>query len=275
MSDQSLYTACQIAIWGDQLERGLEAASYGNIEAVELGSRQILPFEQTHERGKELFAKWNLTPLAVYEFGHFDSWSKRREIYLHHDRIAALLHLLGIPNVVLGPGIRFSKKRDVQEREHQLRMVTEIAKRYQHNGISVHVHPHFGHCIFTLQDIQDLIEGAGEIIRLLPDLLHLAEARIDIPDFLSTYASYIDMIHVKDYTHRQGDRLHHHHRLTESCSMGTGDAPLQDVRAFARQLAQSSAKWLTLEYERNQPPEPEELRQDAALLHSWKACCHE
>ncbi len=191
-------TSCQLHSWGERYPDGIACLGRAGIEGFEIGSKFLLRYERGVERWRALVKDGRMKVSAVYEFGHFDNWPRRREIYLHHDRLGRLMEQAGIPLVVLGPGIQFYRNRTPQNVLRMIQMVDETARRYEAHGVKAGIHPHWGHCIFTEDDIDLVMERVQAPIGLVPDLGHLAAAGVDLFRLLRKYVARTPCIHLKD-----------------------------------------------------------------------------
>jgi inosose dehydratase len=242
--------SCHLGLWGERFQEGMQFVGQTGFNAIEIGSKFFLSYEQRLNEWRQLTAESGVEVSAVYEFGHFDRWDKRREIYLHHDRLAHVLERAGIQAAVLGPGIKFHKHDAPQDRHHLIAMVSETAKRYQAHGVNVGIHPHWGHCIFTLQEIDYVMQHVPDAIGLVPDLGHTAEANIDILALLSRYQSRIQNIHLKDYKRIEGAKNVKIQRDTKFCELGEGESNIREMMQLLQEQAYSG--WLTAEVEDSQ-----------------------
>ena len=249
--------SCQINLWGDRYEDGMAYLSNTAITAVELGSNILMRYE--HEAGKwmELVERHRLAISAVYEFGHFDNWNRRREIYLHHDRLASLLERSAINTVVLGPGLIMQRHRTTQDEGRLLRSILEVSKRYEAHGVNVAIHPHWAHCIFMEDEIDRLMENTPNRIGLVPDLGHIAEAGMDILSLLQKYISRIPCIHIKDYKPLVTPPTRIYERRMSFCEVGQGVANFP--RLFRMLQKEGYKGWLTLEMENAKAGSPENV----------------
>ncbi|WP_164779573.1 sugar phosphate isomerase/epimerase family protein [Paenibacillus kobensis] len=162
----------------------------------ELGSKQLLLRDE--EYWKYELKRLNLQISSVFEFGHFAHWGHRRQIYINHEKLANKLAFLGIPMVTLGPGIQLSKTMEQEDYARMASQIKETIKRYTYKGIKVAIHPHFGHCIFKLEDIEWLTHSMNSEIYLVPDLTHLHLAGINILAFIEHYLHVIAGFHINN-----------------------------------------------------------------------------
>lgn len=260
MSLNPLRFSCQMTLWGNRYKEGMHGLRGTLVQGIEIGSAILMRYEQDSSAWISLMAQYGLRTSAVYEFGHFNNWPKRREIYLHHDRLAALLARTDIPLAILGPGIRFQKQRTPEDDERLLRMIAEIAKRYEAHGVRMAIHPHWGHCIFTLDDIQLVMAHTPPMVGLVPDLGHIAEAEADILPILHAYLDRIPSIHLKDYKSSATPPVEPHKRRLRFCEMGRGEANVPGIVSYLERAGFTG--WLTLEAEEDIASTPENAMRD-------------
>jgi inosose dehydratase len=241
------HVSCHLGLWGHRYPEGLRLAAQSGFRAIEIGSKFLLAYENRLGDWLRLTADSEVRVSAVFEFGHFDHWNRRREIYLHHDRLGRLLENAGISSVILGPGMKLHKVSSPQDRLNRIGMVSEIAKRYEAHGVSVGIHPHWGHCIFTRDEIDHVMEHVREEIGLVPDLGHTAEADIDILELLSSYLARVPCLHVKDFRRLAHTGTRRYDRKTRFCGLGEGESNIKELMQFLKDRAYDG--WLTAEVE--------------------------
>ncbi|WP_128893898.1 sugar phosphate isomerase/epimerase family protein [Longirhabdus pacifica] len=237
--------SCQLSPWGSEHQQGMACMQDNNIHHIEVGSNLLWKYERDIPAWKELLLSYQLQVSAVFEFGHFDSWSRRREIYWHHDRLASMLAKSQIPLVILGPGLKYNKVHTVETAQHVMQMINEIAKRYDDKGIKTAIHPHFGHCIFTKSEIDAVMDGVASHIGLIPDIGHLAEANIDILSFIRNYFPRIFAIHLKDYVKINPVPNKKIQRKVKFVPLGQGNFDFFSLFQLLKQ--KDFTAWLTLE----------------------------
>ncbi|MBU8772111.1 sugar phosphate isomerase/epimerase [Cytobacillus oceanisediminis] len=219
------------------------------INSFELGSHEFIRNSKNLSMWNEQLERHKLKVSAIYDFGHFSNWSKRREIYIHHELMGLQLSNANIKNVVLGPGIRFKKTWEKEDQERMIKMISEISKRYKHYGIKMGIHPHYAHCIFNKHEIDYVMDKTKDVY-LVPDIEHLFEAYIDERDFIKEYISRILCIHVKDvkvqtYSNPLKEGIF---KKGKSCNLGKGDMDLQGFFSLLTQLKYD--KWITIEIDK-------------------------
>ncbi|GIQ69356.1 sugar phosphate isomerase/epimerase [Xylanibacillus composti] len=260
MSLSPLRYSYQMTLWGNRYKEGMQYLRGTIVQGIEVGSAILMRYERDAAAWISLTEQFGLRTSAVYEFGHFDNWPKRREIYLHHDRVAKLLEKADVPLAILGPGLRFRKQRTTEDNERLLRMIAEIAKRYEAHGVRMAIHPHWGHCIFAQEDIHLVMSHTHPTVGLVPDLGHLAEAGADIMAVLQTYLNRIPCIHLKDYVTQPAAPSGPHQRRLRFCEMGYGIANIVQVVSYLQQAGFPG--WLTLEAEEDILSTPEAATED-------------
>ncbi len=256
MSLEVLRYSCQLSLWGNRYRDGMNSLRNSIVSGIEVGSVILMRYERDPAAWLDMTEEYGLHTSAVYEFGHFNNWPKRREIYLHHDRVGALLRKLHIPLVILGPGIRFQKHRSPEDNERLLRMVAEIAKRYEAHGVHMAIHPHWGHCIYEGDEIHMVMAHTAQSVGLVPDLGHIAEAGIDFMNMLQMYLDRMPCIHLKDFKRLPTAPSGPHQRRFGFCEMGRGEGNIIQIITYLQQTGYSG--WLTLEAEEEVRDMPEQ-----------------
>ncbi|SEF85764.1 sugar phosphate isomerase/epimerase [Paenibacillus sp. UNC499MF] len=262
--------SCQLTPWGEAYRDGLKELAALDVAYIEIGSRLLLPFEREISRWRELLDETGHSVSGVFEFGHFAGWNRRREIYLHHDRLARMLEPAGIGRVILGPGIRLKRGWTGEDRLRMVAMVAEIHKRYSFYGVAAAIHPHISHCIYTQEEIDYVMERAPGGLGLVPDVGHLHEAGIGMRHLLKRYGPRITALHVKDArpaesgpgNARPGSRK----SVFTELGGGTLDLPslLQDL------IAHDFRGFLTLEMDEVSCPPGEAVRLSLDVLEREK-----
>ncbi|MBV6713650.1 sugar phosphate isomerase/epimerase family protein [Paenibacillus chitinolyticus] len=258
--------SCQLTPWGEAYRTGLKELAALDVTYVEIGSRLLLPFEREINRWRELLNETGHSVSGVFEFGHFAGWNRRREIYLHHDRLARMLESAGIGRVILGPGIRLKRSWTEEDRHRMMAMVTEIHKRYSFYGVAADIHPHISHCIYTREEIDYVMERAPDDLGLVPDVGHLHEAGIAMRDLLERYGPRITALHVKDARPAEGDprSARPGSRKTVFTELGSG---MLDLSSLLQDLAgHDFSGFLTLEMDEVSCPPGEAVRLSLDVL---------
>lgn len=193
--------AYQVGMWKDQVEEALHWAGQTPIKAVEIGGSQLEVYEQHPDKLRAIAQRNQVDIVAVYEFGHFDLWNRRRGLYLFHEQRARLMQQAGIPAVVLGPGLQMVRQRLPEDERRMQQVMSEIIERYSQYGIRTSIHPHWGHCIFREEEIARLMESTDVRVQLVLDTLHTAEGDMSMQSLLDRYCGRVSAIHFKDYSH--------------------------------------------------------------------------
>ncbi|WP_170834466.1 sugar phosphate isomerase/epimerase family protein [Fictibacillus solisalsi] len=204
------------------------------VQSVEMGSALL----QNPSVIKSDLEAHNLTLSSVFEFGHFQSIHRKREILMHHRLLAHKLELLRVPMVALAPGLRY-KHTTLSE---MYRFVGEITNIYASYNITTAIHPHFKQCIFYEEDIKSLLENVHSPLFLLPDTFHLNLANIDCHSFFRQFSTFIKGVHIREPLHGLFSSLHTH--LPKNClliieekekaspSIATIDNNIEEVKKF-------------------------------------------
>ncbi|UFJ42454.1 sugar phosphate isomerase/epimerase [Brevibacillus humidisoli] len=244
---QSRSVSCHLAAWGEQFVKGMDEISALGFTACELGSRTLFHYKEEPDKWQELLAQHALTVSAVFEFGHFENRTRRREVLIHHDQLARLMERVGIQLVVLSSGtLRKRSGPTVDDLRQMTEMVMQVTRRYGERGIQVGIHPHIGTSIFTREEIDYVMQYGPEEISLVPDLWHCAEAGVEVTTLVADYASRISCIHLRDARTASGGDSR---RLqTEPCDLGDGELDLREL--FQALRAYRYAGWLTVETEK-------------------------
>lgn len=232
--------ACQLLAWGSNLQEGLVEVSKADYRYIEIGSKIILKFEKKLEEWNLLLNQYNLKVSAVFEFGHFSLWDKRREIYFHHERLARLLYRSNITQIILAPGLKLRSNPGL---DLIIKMAEEIYSRYAMYGIRVGIHPHYAQCISSLDEIKLFMEHVSSPIFLVPDLGHMALSEVDWKILFTKFLDKITCIHLKDakidYSNTALRLMH--------CKIGEGELGVEE---FIQQLKEIGyCEWLTIEPE--------------------------
>ncbi|GKS10696.1 hypothetical protein YDYSY3_16960 [Paenibacillus chitinolyticus] len=260
--------SCQLTPWGEAYRTGLKELAALDVAYVEIGSRLLLPFEREMDRWRELLDETGHSVSGVFEFGHFAGWNRRREIYLHHDRLARMLESAGIGRVILGPGIRLKRSWTGEDRLRMVAMAAEIHKRYSFYGVAAAIHPHISHCIYTREEIDYVMERTPGDLGLVPDVGHLHEAGIAVRDLLERYGPRITALHVKDARPAESDpwSARPGSRKTVFTELGGG---MLDLSSLLQDLAgHDFSGFLTLEMDEVSCPPGEAVRLSLDVLKS-------
>lgn len=268
-SGNNFHFSCHLFPWGEDYERGLKDLALSNISSVEIGSKHLLKYEHRIMDWKKKLDHARLHVSAIFEFGHFANWEKRREIYLHHDRLSKLLSKVDVDTVILGPGMRFPAK-GTDRSANMIKMINEINKRYRNYGIKMGIHPHYAQCIFSESEIDTIFQQISEDIYLVPDIEHLVRANIDIIPFLQKYMDKIMAIHLKDIQFADPAQTNFSNttKFIKPCILGTGDLNLLEI--FDVLIENQYSNWLTLEMGAGDPNPDASLNSCIAYLKKNK-----
>ncbi|WP_253735872.1 sugar phosphate isomerase/epimerase [Paenibacillus sp. FJAT-26967] len=259
--------SCQLTPWGREYGRGLGELAALDVRFVEIGSRLLLPYEGRITEWKEKLEQEYQAVSGVFEFGHFANWARRREIYLHHDRLARLLLAAGIDMVILGPGIRLSRSYGIEDQRNMLAMIAEIHKRYSFHGIRAGIHPHRSHCIYTGEEIEYVMERTPPDLGLVPDTGHLAEAGVDFRELMGRYVARTLAVHLKDVRGVREDEESGAFpgRRMRYAELGGGELPLSSILRTLREY--KYAGYMTLEMDETLLPPAEAVKVSLSVLH--------
>ncbi|WP_051775288.1 sugar phosphate isomerase/epimerase family protein [Paenibacillus tyrfis] len=263
-----LRLSCQVSVWGDRTEEAIRFVAGTGCPAVEIGGPHLMSYEHRLFELQQLLTRYGTSVSGVYEFGHFENWRGRRAIYTHHERLGRLMKQASIPMAVLGPGIRYNRNRTPEERQKLLRMITEIASRYEMHGVRAAIHPHWGHCIFDGEDIELVMNEGPAELGLVVDVVHTAEAGLDLYGLLERYGSRILGIHVKDYQTIDSPPSGRFRRRTRYSPPGLGEGNIQELKDFLGKMGYGG--WVVLEADES--GEEPEISISAALNY-WRESC--
>lgn len=93
-------------------------------------------------------------------------------------------------------------RKDLRQRQdHQIRCITEVAKRAEAEGVTTVYHPNssYGSIFRTREDYEYLFDGiAGSCLGYAPDAGHIAHGGMDPKEVISTYYGKVKHVHFKD-----------------------------------------------------------------------------
>lgn len=244
-----LNLAGHVLPWGKNLPKAISELAESNIYAIEAGSHLLFPYNKKVDQLFENLSRYKTSITAASEFGHFNNWKRRRENYIHHEKLARLLQKISVPSIILLPGILFMKKPQLEDYWNMIEIIKKIYTRYNYYGISVHIHPHYGSSIFTLEEITFFMEYLPEEIYLTPDTGHLSEANINFNTFFYKFHKRIKIIHLKDIRSKLKNIIEEKDKNRERfCELGEG---ILDIPEIIRTLYRMNFEgWVTLEVDK-------------------------
>jgi sugar phosphate isomerase/epimerase len=240
--------SCHLFPWESNFMQGIQDISTCGFQACEVGSNFIINYADQIGNMMEVIHDLELSVSAVFEFGHFENWPKRRAAYLHHDRLSRLLWEAKINTVILSPGIKWNRNPDKTHRLRMIETITEIVKRYNHQGIDVSLHPHKGSSIFKIDEIEYVISSVQEQLYLTPDLGQAVEAEMEPLEMLKKYSSIIRSVHLKDAVKQTVTPALRSRGNVRFCELGTGDMDLESVFNWFKR--ETYTGWLTVEFDK-------------------------
>jgi inosose dehydratase len=169
-----------------------------HVKQCEVGSDLLITYEKMLPELSNILVNADVKISGVYQIGHFGLWNRRREIYLHHERLARIMEKMGLQFIILSSGFLFKNHTDSKS-NFQI-MTREIIKRYNARGIDVGIHPHNGTSIFTFEEISSIFNFIKTPLYLVPDLYHLKKANIDFYKLQRTFSPFIKSIHIHGST---------------------------------------------------------------------------
>ncbi|MDM5335696.1 hypothetical protein QUF84_00095 [Fictibacillus enclensis] len=179
----------QISSWKGQYPKALQHLSSQGVHSFEVGST----FLQNLSVLKDHLDKYEMNVSSVFEFGHFQNMTRKREILWHHNLLARKMSELQIPCIVLAPGLR--NRNTLLSQMYQF--IDEIIKIYSSYNIKTTIHPHFKQCIFYYEEIKQLLENVNQPLFLLPDTFHLNLANINVPLLIEEFYKSIYGFHIR------------------------------------------------------------------------------
>lgn len=256
----------QLLSWRKKELQGLQEISEAGFRFIEVGSAFLLQYENKLEMWEYLLQEFNLQVSSVFELGHFENWTRRREIYLHHDRLARVLHKMRIPIVILGPGVRYSREANLHYHNRMVKMISEVIKRYHNYGIQTAIHPHIGSNIFTKKDINRILEGINTPLFLSIDILHTLEAEIEIFPFLKNNMEQIISLHLKDVDYNHSSGQPYLSKNYKCCDLGEGKINFSQMEQILQQ--KNYQGWITIEIENSKKSPLESVNHSFNYLKS-------
>ncbi|MCK6259423.1 sugar phosphate isomerase/epimerase [Fictibacillus sp. KIGAM418] len=184
------YISYHVSQWKHDYLAAFKRISDHGMTSVEMGSA----FLQDISLIKSHLDAYGLTLSSVFEFGHFQNFRRKREILMHHSLLAHKMSRLGVPMVILAPGLRY---KDTSLSQMYM-FIDEITKIYSSYNITTTIHPHFKQCIFFEKDITSLLENVNQPLFLLPDTCHLNLANIDTASFFQRFSRFVKGVHVRE-----------------------------------------------------------------------------
>jgi len=237
--------ACHVYPWGRSGGTGLEEISSLGFRYCEIGSNLLFRFARAQTEWRELLRITKLQALAVYEFGHFMTPRRHREILLHHERLALLMQRESIHQVILGPD---SSMRDHSESSAKMvPMIHEIVRRYNRYQVNVAIHPHIGSAVITKDQIDEVMKQVPDL-QLVVDVGHMAAAGLDFWALLESHHGRVACLHLKDVRAEFRSRIDSASRSMPFCDIGQGATDLAPI--LCQLQSKKFTGWLTIELER-------------------------